>query len=446
MAGYGNPQEVVGRPLDVIVPPEEWERVKARLKNLQEVGDSNPPVERLILRKDGSRMTIEAVSFTTLFEGKKAVVVVMRDLAEKKAAEEKIRKVEERFQRVYENSPIGIALIDLDAKILSANLKFCSILGYPSGGLDGKSIVEITHPDDLGNDLEQTKRIFAGEIDSYQIRKRYFHKDGRVIWGHLTATVVRDPSGRILYGLGMVEDITEAQKTQELLMKFERLSTIGEMAAGIAHEIRNPLATISAAAQLMKRREKGDGKNMEFLDAILEQTKRLDQLILDTLSFARAEKQVDKEPISLKGALEGALRLCQVQFGPTHSKVQVAWDNPAEDKRVLVNFQRVQQILINLILNAYQVMPEGGTLGLSLREKDGWALVRVSDTGPGVKPEDRGRIFEPFFTTKSTGSGLGLAISQRVAEQHGGKIELEFLEPRGTAFTLRLPLDPKGKS
>jgi two-component system sensor histidine kinase HydH len=178
-------------------------------------------------------------------------------------------------------------------------------------------------------------------------------------------------------------------------------------------------------------------------DIILEQSKRLDSLVMDTLSFARADRPFHPETIHLKQAMERALRLCRVQFGPSHAKVEVVWMTPPDDVTVMGNHQRIQQILINLILNAYQMMPDGGVLALSLMRQDGWALVRVADTGPGIRPEDAARVFEPFFTTKKNGSGLGLAISQKVAQEHGGKIEIECLEPRGAAFILRLPLDKK---
>ena len=442
IAGYADAVDVVGKGLDTIVPPEEWKRVQERLQNLKRIGDVNPPAERAVLHKDGSRMAIEAVSFTTLYEGRQMVAVVMRDLSEKMEAEQEIRKVQERFRRVYEDSPIGIALVHLDSRIISANPKLNQILGYQAGELEGKSFGEITHPEDLNADMSQFHRLFSGEIQNYTMEKRYHHKKGHVVWGHLTVTMIRDPSGRPLYALGMMEDITQSKKTQETLMKFERLSTIGEMAAGIAHEIRNPLASISAAAQILKRREK-EKDSQGFLDTILEQTRRLDQLVQDTLSFARTERATDPKTISLKNTMEAALRLCQVQFGPTHSKVRVEWDAPV-DLQVTVNLPRIQQVLVNLILNAYQVMPEGGVLSLSILKKEDWAVVRVADTGPGVKPEDLDRIFEPFFTTKTSGSGLGLAISQKIAEEHGGKIEMEKLEPRGTAFSLRIPTGAKG--
>ena len=132
--------------------------------------------------------------------------------------------------------------------------------------------------------------------------------------------------------------------------------------------------------------------------------------------------------------------LCRVQFGPTHRKVKVEWDLPENEVKIVANPQRIQQVLINLILNAYQVMPEGGTMKISLKKAGDWAFIRVEDSGPGIKDEDMNRLFEPFFTTKGGGSGLGLAISQRIAHEHGGKITVERLSPKRTAFTLEVPM------
>jgi signal transduction histidine kinase len=244
--------------------------------------------------------------------------------------------------------------------------------------------------------------------------------------------------------LALVRDITERKETQEALMKFERLSTIGEMAAGLAHEIRNPLASISTAAQLLKRRAQKDKDGEDPLaDTILEQSNRLEQLVRDTMDYARSEKSASLEPFPLRPALESAVRLCQVQFGPSHSKVRVEWGWPKEDLRLTANPQRIQQVLINLILNAYQAMPEGGTLRIGMEKVGDRAHLRVEDSGPGIKDEDLRRLFEPFFTTKVGGSGLGLAISRRIAAQYGGKIRVERLS-KGTAFILEIPLAGEG--
>jgi signal transduction histidine kinase len=233
-------------------------------------------------------------------------------------------------------------------------------------------------------------------------------------------------------------DITERKNTEQVMLKLERLSTIGEMAAGMAHEIRNPLAAISMAAQLMKR--KNTPGTETFLQTILEQSARLEQLVKDTLDYARIEKGAAVPSLSLKSALESALRLSQIQIGPSQEKVRVEWVHAASgDYAARAQSQRVQQIFINLILNAYQAMAEGGQLTLGLAEDGDKVLVRIADTGPGLPKKDFQRIFEPFFTTKGTGSGLGLAISQRIAVQYGGRITAERLKPHGMAFTLELP-------
>ncbi len=172
----------------------------------------------------------------------------------------------------------------------------------------------------------------------------------------------------------------------------------------------------------------------------------MERLIQDTLGFARNEKTLSKEPCALKGLLESSLRLSQIQFGPSHYRIRVKWDLPAEEIVIWAHPQRVQQILVNLCLNAFQVMPEGGTLTIGLKTVGKSALITVADTGVGIKEPDLGRIFEPFFTTKKTGSGLGLALSQRIAKEYGGEITVSRGQVCGTVFTLRLLLGEEEKA
>jgi C4-dicarboxylate-specific signal transduction histidine kinase len=142
--------------------------------------------------------------------------------------------------------------------------------------------------------------------------------------------------------------------------------------------------------------------------------------------------------------LESAIRLCQIQYGPNHKMIKIEWELPSEPLTLWAPPQRVQQILVNLILNAYQIMGKEGTLSLGLAREEEWAVVRVGDTGPGIPENQMARLFEPFFTTKENGSGLGLALSQRIARECGGEIQAQNKESGGAAFVLRLPLEKKG--
>ena len=177
----------------------------------------------------------------------------------------------------------------------------------------------------------------------------------------------------------MVEDITESKKTQDLLMKFERLSAIGEMAAGMAHEIRNPLAAISAAAQVLRRRKPKEDKGE--IEMILQQSDRLEKFIRDTLDYARPQA-MPALSFSTKVALESALRLSQVQFGPAHRNINIEWALPAKDVQLKMDLGRFQQIMVNLILNAFQVLGTQGKVALGSRLKDNSVLICVEDNGP----------------------------------------------------------------
>lgn len=233
-------------------------------------------------------------------------------------------------------------------------------------------------------------------------------------------------------------DLTERKNAEQILLKYTRLGAIGEMAAGLAHEIRNPLSGIGLSAQYLKKKMVEAPDAVVQVQNILDQTERLKQLVNDTLDFSKETPLQDLARVDAMDLMQNSLRFVQVQYGPRNSRVGVKWNFEKEKIFLFVNKNRVQQVLVNLMLNAYQAMDKGGTLTLGCCEEGPKTILRVEDDGPGISPDVRARLFEPFFTTKPNGSGLGLSVSQRIVEAHGGVLRVESL-PRGTAFLVELP-------
>src|SRR5215831_20018888 len=186
----------------------------------------------------------------------------MQDLTERKRAEAAVRESEERFRRVFEEGPLGLAIVGRDFRFLKVNNALCQMVGYSEEELVQKTFADITHPDDLAADVELAERLFSREIPVYRIQKRYVKKNGETIWINLTASVIRDHDGEPLYGMCMVEDITEVKRVQEQAFARQKLESVGTLAGGIAHDFNNLLGGVLAQAELGLE-ELGAGSNPE---------------------------------------------------------------------------------------------------------------------------------------------------------------------------------------
>jgi len=221
-----------------------------------------------------------------------------------------------------------------------------------------------------------------------------------------------------------------------------RIHVVQEMARLVAHEVRNPLGVIFNSLGSLRRILQPIGDAAMLLEIVGEEADRLNRIVGDLLDFARpVEPAVEAE--SLEALLEDCLE--RVRHDPAAREVRIVRDLPAELPAVRVDARMIRQVLLNLLLNAVQAMPTGGTLTVAARNEPlaGREAIRldVSDTGSGIAPEFRGRIFQPFFTTKASGTGLGLAVVRRIVDAHRGEVAVETSPGRGTTFTLRLPVD-----
>ncbi len=226
-------------------------------------------------------------------------------------------------------------------------------------------------------------------------------------------------------------------ETEEQLRRADRLSALGELSAGMAHEIRNPLGSIRGTAEILRDGTEKNDKRYEFAEIMVREVDRLEGVVRDFLNFARPATN-GMTSVSVCDALQEVVTLTRQQALKNGVEISLKGTHP--EREVSGDFEQYKQAFLNLVLNALQAMPDGGTLEISCSEADDRLRVVFADNGPGIPAELHDRIFNPFFTTRSDGTGLGLAITHRIIDGHGGRLSVESHPGEGARFIVELPL------
>jgi PAS domain S-box-containing protein len=400
------------------------------------------------------RLLIAIYSLTTLVL---AAVVDERQhdrgqVAKLRAAEAAMRESEERFRRVFEEGPLGLALVDRGYRFAKVNSALCEMVGYSEAELLQKTFTEITHPDDVQADVELAERLFKREIPSYRMQKRYQKKNDEIIWINLTASIIRGADGEPLHGLAMVEDITEIKRTEQEALVRQKLESLGTLAGGIAHDFNNLLGAVQAQAELGLAELDAGSSCKKELNAISEVAMRGAEIVRELMIYAGTERPA-VGPVNLSKTVGEMLSLLKVSVTKRAvMDVHCDQDLPA----VRASGAQLGQIVMNLVTNASDAIGDRDgvirvrtTLVTLKREParnssstltDGEYLqLEVSDTGHGMSPQTQAKVFDPFFTTKSAGRGLGLAVVQGIVRSIGGAIHLVSEPDKGTTFQVLLP-------
>jgi PAS domain S-box-containing protein len=379
-----------------------------------------------------------------------------RQRREAEAAVGALRESEERFRSAFEHSPTGIALQGPDGRYVRVNHALCEMVGYSESELLATRWDAITHPDDREIDLDHSRRMRAGEIRGYQVEKRYLHRDGRAVWALVAVSLVRTPDGQPLHYIVQTQDTTarrqaehERGELEAQLLQAQKLEAIGRLAGGIAHDFNNLLTVIQGRAQLLLRRLPSEVPERRYVGLIQSTADRAGALTHQLLAFSR--KQILQPVVLDLNALVGDMKPLLRRL--IREDVELAGDLEPSLGRIKADPAQLQQVLMNLVVNARDAMPAGGRLQIAtanvelddlfVRANPGarpgpHVRLAVRDTGTGMDAATRARIFEPFFTTKEAGhgTGLGLATVYGIVKQSEGYIEVESEPGRGTTFSL----------
>lgn len=330
-----------------------------------------------------------------------------------------------------------VATTDVKGRITYVNEKFCQISKYPREeliGQDHRIINSAYHPKEFIRGLWHT--ITNGRIWRGEIRNRA--KDGTHYWVDTTIVPFLDEQGKPYQYMAIRSDITERKRSEALLREQAALARLGEMAAVVAHEVKNPLAGIRGALQVIGGRMPETSRDRAVLGDIVDRLDSLNDIVQDLLVFARP-----REPklalVPLVDLLEGTTGL--LKKDPAHAAihVEITGDRPI----ISADAEQLQIVLLNLLLNAAQASGAGGRVRVTVTATVGNCRIAIADSGPGITAEIRERIFEPFFTTKNRGTGLGLPTAKRIVERHQGDITIDCPPGGGTIVTVTLPVDPR---
>jgi PAS domain S-box-containing protein len=355
-----------------------------------------------------------------------------------KVIEGVLLREEAEAQAYLDVAAVAILVLDGEGRVTLINQRGCEILGLEAEEVLGRpwvdTFVSEAHRERTRQGLEE---LIRGELAPDLTRtfenliRTASGEERLVTWRR---TVLRDSRGRVTATVSSGEDVTDRRNAERKLRAQESLAEMGQLAAIVAHEVRNPLAGIRGAVQILSRRTP-DEEDRKVMDRIVERVDTLNALTEDLLVYARPHRP-DLAPVSLERVLAAARRLLAGHADLAAVSVEVAGD----DLVLTADEKMLQDVFLNLFLNAAQAMKGAGTIRVTIVPGTETARVHVEDDGPGIAPDTRERLFEPFFTTRHQGTGLGLPIVKRDVEAHGGEVSIGRVDGGGTRVTVSLPL------
>ena len=456
MVGYDRADIVAGRLSKSVLSPPEWRERDALTIEAVKATGTVQPFEKEYLRKDDSRVPV-LVGFAAFDERRLEGFAFAIDLTERKRAEQAVRDSERSLRSTIDGIPGLVGILAANGELEAVNSQILEYSGRSLEELKHWARIGTVHPDDLGRYIVLlTKSIADGVPFETEVRLRRF--DGEYRWFDLRTVPSRDDSGRITrwYFLTTdIEDRTQAlarlQQMQSDFAHMNRVSTMGELGASLAHEILHPIATARNNARVGTRFLEMSPPNLDEVGAALDRVVRDVDRAKDIVG--RMRDQIKKAParkdrFDLNTAINEIIVLARSAVAGN----DVSLHTRLADGLLPVTGDRVQlqQVVLNLVLNAAEAMGSIQTgareLSITTEQDQTGVLVAVSDSGPGINPELLDRVFEPFYTTKASGIGMGLSICRSIIEAHGGRLWAEANQPRGAVFQFTLPRTENGSA
>ena len=447
-------EDWIGRSFFDLVAPED--RVEARANfNLTVRGKARIFEIRLICQS-GNPLYI-SMNINPIYEkGEVAGAVgISRDITQRKKLEQQITDLKNFNESIIQSMGSGLITLNLGRKITSFNNSAEEILGYKKDEIVGKYLDEI-FPD------KESKRLIQINDSNHRYPLRsemeLTRKDGtKVFIGYSVSSRIDNHDLKVGTIISF-RDISQIKQMQMEVVRMDRLASMGVLASGIAHEVRNPLAGIKTMAQTLEEEMEENDSRREYLTRIINQVNRLDELLRSLFSFAKPQQLVRKYQ-----RLENIIKEVEALFEKKLKKKEINYIKEFQPDlpKIYVDFYQIQQVFINFFLNSLDAMAKGGEFSLKARavrttifprdrrkrafinqnKESLYVEVIIKDTGTGIKPEDKKAIFDPFFTTKPQGTGLGLSIVYRIIEKHRGEIQVDSELGKGTEFTVLLPTE-----
>jgi PAS domain S-box-containing protein len=369
---------------------------------------------------------------------------IVEDFTERIRMEEDLRASEEKFRSAFEHTGIGMAIVGLTGDLIQVNAYFCQMLGYAEPELMSLNVKAITHREDLDFEIQEHRRLIKGEIPTLVLEKRYLDKAGRVVWGLVSSSVVRDAAETPLYLVAHIQDITqrkqieeERKRLQSQLHHAQKMESIGIIASGVAHNFRNILTGISANSHILQMHCQDDGHLRAVSERINSVVSKGAHLVDGLMQFSRRDRTEGNEVLNMSQVIHDSYDLIRKSFD---QKIDVQIDC-ADYLPVMGDHSGLSQVIMNLCINARDAMPRGGRLTIQAREEDQRLRIVVADTGDGMEKRTLEKCFDPFFTTKGDGTGLGLSTAYGIVREHGGEIHAYSELEKGTTFRIDLPLE-----
>ena len=457
--GYSS-EEALGKALDDLIVPTDRREEAEILTQKSAVGYVDHETVRK--RKDGLPIPVLMSAAPVTLEGQNTgCVVLYRDIAERKKIEEQLRESEERLKGITERSFDAILAMDLEGRITFVSFVAERILGYKPEEIKGKSL----HTFFAEREIPKAAQAFAEVASGKSMRGlelELLRKDGSSVTVEVNgAPIIKD--GKVVGVQATARDISERkqmqqklqeyseelealvekrtrqlEEAQDQLVKSERLAAIGQVAAMVGHDLRNPLTGIKGAAYYLKTKPalRKDRKTMEMLELIEKDIEYSNKIITDLLECSR-HVHLELTETTPKLIIGKTLSLLEVP-----NNIQVI-NLTESDPRIKADIEKLNRVFVNLIKNAIDAMPYGGKLAIKSTGTNDNVEFTFADTGMGMTKEQMGEIWAPFFTTKAKGMGLGLPICKRIIEAHKGYITVESMPGIGTTFTVTIPIEPK---